>query len=160
MENKAMSKFWDQYGDKVIAALLLLLMIGMYFLVKWLVKLSKKPKNTPYKPVYEVNPETGELVATSDADPLDGWKVEGLLQEMISVLESSYWFDASPRCEAYKKAAQLSDNQLIALANAYKNKQLSTLRQDMENTYGDGCTFYDSAWGDVLRDRMTSLDIP
>jgi len=159
MKNKAISQFWEKYGAQTIAVLLILFMIGLYMLIRFLVKLAKKPKDTAYKPVYERNPETGEMVEVPDPS-IDNWDVNGLLQEMISVLETSYWFDASDRCEAFKKAAQLSDNQLIKLANAYKDKKLSTMREDMENTYGDGCTFYESQWGDVLRDRMTALNIP
>jgi len=160
MKNKAISQFWEKYGAQTVAILLILLMIGLYFFIRFLVKLAKKPKNTPYLPVYEVNPQTGEVVEVPDADPLDGFKPDALVAELRTVLTTSYWFDASDRCEAFKKASKLKDNQLIALCNMYKNKHLTTLRQDMENTYGDGCTFFDSEFGDILRDKMTALDIP
>jgi len=160
MKPSAIQQFWSKYGAQTVAILLLLLMLGMYFFIRWMVRLAKKPKDTAYQPVVMLNPETGELVEVPDADPLDGFQPDALVAELRTVLTTSYWFDASDRCEAFKKAAELKDNQLIAVANMYKNKHLSTLREDMENTYGDGCTFYSSAWGDILRDKMTALAIP
>lgn len=144
-----MKELWKQYGKWVLLAGLILLLIGIYALVRYLIKVAKLPKDTALK-----DPLIGK------DDELENWDYDALLKELILVLDTSYYLDGSARCKAYKELAELTDNKLITIANAYKNKKKQTIREAMEATWGDGCTWYASAWGDILRNRMRDLNIP
>lgn len=144
-----MKDFWKQYGNRIILVGLVLLALGIYALVRYLIKVATVPNDTKLK-----DPLIGK------DEQLKDWDYDALLNEVILVLDTSYYIDGSARCEAYKQLAELTDNQLITVANAYKNKKKQTIRQAMETTWADGCTMYASAWGDILRNRMRDLNIP
>lgn len=128
--------------------------VALGLLIRFFVRLGKLPPDTPYQPVKD---NEGNVVP--GADPLDGYNPMAMVETLEHVLKTSYYFDASERCEVYKDCMSLTDNQLIAVANLFKKRNTRTIREMMADTYGDGCTLYSSAYGDLLRTRMTQLGV-
>lgn len=84
----------------------------------------------------------------------------GYISELHDVLTTSYYLDASPRCRAYERLEKLNDNQIIHVANEYKNQFKQTIRQSMSSTYMDACSIGRKQYDKYLLSRFDRLNIP
>lgn len=144
-----MKKFWEKYGMTIIVAVGIFIFIIIVAAISGIVKRARQ-KGAKRDP--NLTKEEKQEIAE--------WDYQPLLSDLVKVLETSYYISGSERCATYKKVAELEDNKLIKLANVYKNQEKQTINQAMDETWGAGCFWYSTNWGEVLRARMDSLSIP
>jgi hypothetical protein len=84
------------------------------------------------------------------------------LNTTYTVLDTSFSAD-NPRCQIYRKLLDLMPNQLIAVANEYKNKKCKTIRQHIGETRFSGCSVVNTAFGtnaeEALINKLNYLNI-
>lgn len=104
-----MKDFWKKHQKRIVPILVILGIILLIWGIIKIVKLIKLPSDTKLKP------------SIGDEDMLDKeeWDYTGLLAE-VSTEVNDWCLDCEARCMVYKNLAQLDDNQLITIANAYK----------------------------------------
>jgi hypothetical protein len=117
---------------------------------------SAQLPNTPYGP----ERENGKI----DKNWVDN-QMPFFVNELHRQLTAVYNIqdDASARCNVYRQLLNLTPNQLIAVANEYKNKQCKTMRQHIGETRYSGCKWTDIAFGStpesVLLEKLNQLQI-
>lgn len=71
-----------------------------------------------------------------------------------------YMFDASPRCDIYRRLIQeLSDPEFVMVCNEYNNTVGRPLRRDMDLTWQNGCTIFARQWDRAVYRRMNDLNV-
>lgn len=84
--------------------------------------------------------------------------IESHVSELHNVL-GEWLIDASPRCAAYERLMDLSDNEFIAVLNAYYDTYGETVRSKMNATIQSGCSFFGKQWDDRVQERMDRLNV-
>lgn len=83
---------------------------------------------------------------------------DSVVAELKDVLETAL-FDASPRCRAYRRLLELTDNEFILVINTFYEKLGKSLRQAMNDTWQSGCTLFGIQWDERVYDRMQQLNV-
>ena len=91
------------------------------------------------------------------------------INQLYSQLSTNYWVTdvftggVAARCQIYEKVYNLLPNQLIAVANEYKNKKCKTLREHIGQANYSGCSISSVIFGDTIEkallDKLNRLNI-
>lgn len=138
----------------VVALLLLALAIYGWKAIRRLFGFGPVGEDQVFKPVH-----WAPTPYLPDGGPLrPDFKVDSVVAELKDVLETTL-FDASPRCRAYRRLMDLTDNEFIAVLNSFYEKLGKTLRQAMNDTWQSGCTIIGTQWDEKVYDRMEQLNV-
>ncbi len=77
----------------------------------------------------------------------------------LTEVHEEWLLDASPRCGAYRRLMELTDNEFILVCNEYAKIIGDSLRSNMDSTFQSGCSVSGVKWDKRVRNRMDELNI-
>lgn len=136
---------------------IIILIVVLYFVFypyikkKWIALFGTKVRDTPYK-----------LGGGTVDDNFIKYKAESYVKAMNDAISNdSWWSRNTDNCDVYKRFCnELTDNQLIYVANSYKNTYTDTLRKKITDAGTSTCGFFDTDYSKMLLDKLNSLNIP
>lgn len=135
----------EKYKNYLILVAVIVLVIFLWFQMRELIRMLRLPKNVKSRHRIE------------NDEMLEDWNYSDLLNRLGTALEETCYFDCPTRCDLYEEMMGLSDNQLITINNAYKDKYNKTISEARAATWDDGCSWYHGQWGDAIQARLDRL---
>lgn len=89
----------------------------------------------------------------------DDFNPQAIVKDLYNVNEEWYFMDASPRCQAYKRAYEkLTEKELAAVAVAYEKAYEKRLKSHIEDTNWGGCSISND-YKKLLLNRLAQLNV-
>lgn len=140
---------------KIVFAVILV--IVLYFFLwpsikkRWSSFFDTKVKDVPYK-------QGGGTVDDSFAKG----KAESYVKSLNDSFSNDTWYGRNTdNCDVYKRFCnELNDNQLIFVANSYKNTFGETIRKKITDAGEYTCGFFDTDYRAMLVEKLNALNIP
>lgn len=142
----------------VLAILLVLFLVKM---VQWITRAF----TTDDKEQKELADDTPDAPMVDGEKPRDGFNPAGYGNDLHKVNTEVHvpFYNNRTRCEVYQRVVEtLNDNELIDVANYYKNKFDRLLRNDLKDVVNTECSFFDilgNSWHAQLTRRLNKLPI-
>ncbi len=135
----------------IILLIILYFVLWPYIKKRWATLFSTKVSDVP--------PRVG---GGSVTDSFIKSEMESYVKGLRDAFENDGWLgsNSSDNCEQYKRVLNdLNDNQIIAVANSYKNTFGETIRVRV-NKASSGCGFLGTDYKSMLVAKLNALSIP
>ena len=129
----------------IVVLIIVLILAYKFWLAPKLKSLFQTNINVPDQP-YQPNGGgvSGDFVQN---------KLPSIVSNLNAALVSSCYTTCPERCERFRQVNNLTDNEIIAVANSYKNTYRTTLLVDCSKITRDGCTSL-FGYGDAQHEKL------
>jgi hypothetical protein len=156
-------RFWYRYKNWIIFIGIFIMLVVLGLVIRSIILATKAPKSINYKPVLNAN---GEVVLMgSDGkplDPLEGFDPVPFAYTAKEEITKTCWVSCIGRCKVYENMVKLTDNQLIAVANKFKQLAGESILSAMGKNVS-GCNIVTSSgwqdWDDILKERLMKMGL-